>query len=114
MFYWDFFILGNPPGIDEGPFIPLPDTVIPGDVTVKIGSPVYVVDGFDVIINCSILTGTPPVTIIWLRNGVLDSSLGSATSITIDDYMDGDMFTCRADNNVGYDNETSTIRVFGK
>ena len=83
-------------------------------MTVKIGSPVYVVDGSDVIINCSILTGTPPVTFIWLRNGVLDSSLGNADSITINYYMDGDMFTCRADNNIGYDNETSIINMFGK
>ena len=92
----------------------MPDSVTPEDVTVKIGSPVYVVNGSDVIINCSILTGTPPVTFIWLRNGVLDSSLGSANSITIDDYMEGDMFTCRADNNIGYDNKTSTINLFGK
>ena len=108
------FILGVPPDIDEGPFKDLPDSLPPGDVTVKIGSLVYVVDGSDVIINCDILTGTPPVTIIWLRNGVLDSSLGNANSITIDDYMEGDMFICRADNVIGFDNETSTIRVFGK
>ena len=83
-------------------------------MTVKIGSPVYVVEGSDVIINCDILTGTPPIFIIWLRNGVLDSSLGSANSITIDDYMEGDTFTCRADNAIGFDNETSIISVFGK
>ena len=106
--------IGVPPDIDEGPFIDLPDSLPPGDVTVKIGSPVYVVDGSDVIINCDILTGTPPVTIIWLRNGVLDSSLGSANSVTIDDYVEGDTFTCRADNNIGFDTETSTISVFGK
>ena len=106
--------LGDPPDIDEGPFIPLPDSVTAGDMTVKIGSPVYVVDGSDVIINCNILTGTPPVTIIWLRNGVLDSSLGNANSVTINDYMDGDKFTCRANNSIGYDTEASTINIFGK
>ena len=92
----------------------MPDSITPTDVTVKIGSPVYVLNGFDVIINCSILNGTPPVTIIWLRNRVLDSSLGSANSVTINDYMNGDEFTCRADNNIGYDKEISIINVFGK
>ena len=107
-------VLGVPPDIDEGPFIPLPDTVTRGHVTVKIGSPVYVVDGFDVIINCNILTGTSPVTILWFHNGVLDLSLGGNNSVTINDARDGDVFTCRADNIIGLENETSIINIFGK
>ena len=107
-------MLGVPPDIDEGPFIPLPYSLTRLRMTVKIGSPVYVVDGFNVIINCNILTGTPPVTILWFRNGVLDLSLGSNNSVTINDARDGDVFTCRADNIIGQDNETSIIYVFGK
>ena len=81
---------------------------------VKIGTPVYVVDGFDVTIDCNILTGTPPVTIRWFRNGRLDPSRGNVTSITVTDADDNDNFACRADNNVGFDIENTTIRVFGK
>ena len=108
-----YTILGDPPDIDEGPFIPVPDSVPPGDLTVKIGSPVYVISGYNVTIICNILTGTPPVSIIWLRNGMPeDPPRGNVTTITVTDATHGDVFTCRADNNIGYDNESTTI--FGK
>ena len=107
-------MLGRPPDIDEGPFIPQPPTVISEDKMVDIGSPVYVAaDGFDVTINCRILTGTRPVTIRWLRNGALDRSRGNVSTITVTNYSDGDVFTCRAENSVGFDEEETIINVFG-
>ena len=101
--------LGLPPNIDEGPFIPQPNNVIPGDMTVRIGSPAYVVDGFNVTIVCNIVSGTRPITIMWLRNGVLDSSRGNVSTITVDDYDNGDVFTCRAESVVGFDVVNTTI-----
>ena len=108
------YILDFPPDIDEGPFIPLPDMVPPEDMEVQIGSPAYVVDGFDVTIVCSILNGTHPITIMWLRNGKVDTIRGNVSTITVTDYTDGDVFTCRADNNVGFDMKITTINVVGK
>ena len=107
------FLLGVPPAIDEGPFIPPPDNVMPGEMTVAIGTPVYVVDGFDVTIDCNILSGTRPITISWLRNGQPDPSFGNQSSITVDNYNDGDVFICRADNIVGFDMGNTTINAFG-
>ena len=88
--------------------------VPPEDMEVKIGSPGYVVDGFNVTIECSILNGTHPITIMWLCNGVVDPTRGNVSTITVTDYNNSDLFTCRADNNIGFDLENTTINVFGK
>ena len=81
---------------------------------VQIGSDAYVVDGFDVTIVYNILTGTHPITIIWLHNGVVDPTRGNVSTITVTNYNDSDMYTCKADNDVGFDNESTNINVFGK
>ena len=109
-----FVLLGVPPDIDEGPFIPQPSDVMLGNMTVRIGTPVYVVDGFNVTIVCNIPTGTHPITIMWLHNGAPYPTGGNISTITVTDYNDGDVFTCRADNIVGFDMESTTINVFGK
>ena len=88
--------------------------VSPEDVKVKIGSPVYIVEGFDVTIVCNVLNGTRPITIMWLHNGVIDPSRGNVSTITVTDYNDGDVYTCRADNDVGFNEESTTINVFSK
>ena len=36
------------------------------------------------------------------------------TTITVTDYNDGDVVTCRADNVVGFDEKSTTLIVFGK
>ena len=107
-------ILGIPPDIDEGPFIPQPATVPPGDMEVQIGSPAYLIDGADVTLVCDIVSGTSPFTIMWFHNRVLDPTRGSVSTITVTDYNDGDVFTCRAENDIGFDEESTTINVFGK
>ena len=109
-----FVLLGDPPDIDEGPIISQPPNVMPGDMTVSIGTPVYVVDGFNVTIVCNILNGTRPIAIMWLRNGAPYPAGGNISTITVTDYNDGDVFTCRADNIVGFDMENTAINVFGK
>ena len=81
---------------------------------VQIGSPAYVVDGSDVTLVCDILSGTRPITISWFRNGVLDTTRGNTSTITVSNYNNGDVYTCRADNDIGFDMETTTINVFGK
>lgn len=101
--------LGIPPDIDEGPFVAEPNDFMLGDMTVRIGTPVYIVGGFDVTIVCNIVNGTTPINITWLRNGVADSTRGNVPTITVDDYKDDDVFTCRADNIAGFDMDSTTI-----
>jgi len=106
------------PNIDEGPFEPQPDPITPGDKTVQIGTPVYVIGGNDITIVCRIASGTPPMTIRWLRNGVEDASFGNVSMITVANVNsinnDGDTFICKVENLIGFDVENSTINVFGK
>ena len=105
------FLLGNPPDIDEGPHIERPDNVIEGNKRVTIGSPVYVHEGYSVTIDCTTVSGTPPITIRWFRNGTLIA--GDVNTITINDTSNADVITCRADNNVGFDEEDTTITIIG-
>ena len=104
-------LLGDPPDIDEGPFIPRPSTVPPGDRTVDINTPAYIVDGFDLTLMCRIASGTRPITIKWFRNG---QPGGNNSVITVSDYTDGENIACRADNDIGFDIENTTVNVFGK
>ena len=80
-----------------------------GVITVNVGSTVYTVDGITIIIVCNVIFGDPPITISWLRNGVLDQSRGNATTITVTDTQlnaatinvtdtQPVVFTCKAEN----------------
>jgi len=109
--------LGESPDIDEGSFEPPPDPIIPGDKTVQIGTPGYVLFGNDVTIECTIVSGTRPITIMWFRNGVKDTSFGNVSMITVSNVGvgdDRDVHTCRAENSIGFDEETTVINVFGE
>ena len=102
----------DPPVIDEGSFIPRPSNITRGNKRVKIGTSVYVYGEFDVIIDCNIINGTPPITITWFRNGSPYPANGNTSNtITITDGNDGDVFKCRADNIVGFDMESTTVYV---
>ena len=101
--------------IDEGSYVPRPFVISRDNKTVKIGTPVHVHTGYDVIIDCNIVNGTPPITIQWFRNGSPDSSRGNISTITITDASNGDVFQCRADNTEGFDTESTVIHVeYGK
>ena len=105
----------DPPVIDEGSYVPRPPVITRGSKRVKIGTPVYVHDGFDVIIDCSIVNGTTPITIQWFRNGSPDTTRGNVSTITITNSSNGDVFKCRADNIEGFDTEYTTMHVeYGK
>ena len=80
-----------------------------GVITVKVGSTVYTVDGITIVIICNVISGDPPITISWFRNGVLDQSRGNATAINVTDTQLNSptitvtdtqlvVFTCRAEN----------------
>ena len=99
------------PVIDEGSFLPKPSVVTRGNKIINIGTPVYVYTGYDVIIDCNIVNGTPPITIQWYRNGSPDSTRGNVSTITITDASNDDVFQCRADNIEGFDTESTVIRV---
>jgi len=97
--------------------MPLPTSIDAGLNTVKIGSPAYIIDGYDLTIVCRTVSGTPPITITWFHNGILDLSWMNASTITILNVglnLIGDNYTCRASNDVGYDEHTTIINVFGE
>ena len=102
------------PDIDEGSFVARPSVITRENKRVKIGTPVYVYDGYDVIIDCNIIEGTPPITITWFRNGSSDSTRGNVSTITITDANNGDVFNCRAENNITFDSHSTIIYVSGK
>ena len=83
--------------------MPPPSTVLPGDMEVQIGSPAYVIDGADITLVCDIVSGIFPITIMWLHNGVVDPTRGNVSTITVTNYNDGDVYTCRVENDVGFD-----------
>ena len=101
----------DPPVIDEGSFVPRPSVITKGIKRVKIGATVYVYKGFDVIIDCNIVDGTPPINITWFRNGSPYPTRGNASTITITDAQNSDVFKCRADNIEGFDTKNTTIYV---
>ena len=90
-----------------------------GVIRVKIGTPVYVTDMFNVTIDCNITEGTHPIKFNWLHNNALvNQTRGSASSITIPVAnaadIDGDVYTCRANNSWGYDMVNTTIYYLEK
>ena len=58
-----FVYVEHLPDIDEGSYVPKPCVITRGYKRVKIGTPVYVYTGYDVIIDCNIVNGIPPITI---------------------------------------------------
>ena len=113
--YFIFIYYIDPPVIDEGSFIPRPSVITRGNKRVKIGTPVYVHSGFDVIIDCNISNGSSPITIQWFRNASPYPTRGNVSTITITDARNGDVFKCRVDNVIGFDTENTTIYVeYGK
>jgi len=62
---------------------------------------------------CRIASGTSPITIRWFRNGQ-PYPAGGNNSVTVSDYTDGENIACRADNDIGFDIENTTVNVFGK
>ena len=91
--------------------MPRPSVITSGNKRVKIGTMVYIHSGFDVVIDCNIVNGTPPITIQWFRDGSLDLTRGNISTITITDANNGDVFKCRADNIEGFDTENTVIYV---
>jgi len=84
---------------------------------VQIGTPVYALVGNDVTVICDIASGTHPITIKWFINGVEDTSFGNVSTITITDVDpddDRDIYMCRAENEIGFDEVTTTINIFGE
>ena len=95
--------------------MPRPSVITRGNRRVKIGTSVYVHNGFTVIIDCKIVSGSLPVNITWFRNGLLYPTRQSFFTITLTDPRNGDVFSCRADNIIGNDtSENTTIHKYGK
>ena len=105
------------PVIDGGQCVPQPQVIPNGDVTLMIGSPAYINDGYDLTLTCKAVHGIP-ITISWYRDGVLDSSRGNTSTIKIEnvdiDKDNGAVYTCRADNDKGHDEQHTIVDVFSK
>ena len=103
----------QPPDIDEGSHVPRPFVFSLGNKRVKIGTPVYIFDGYNVTIVCNIVSGTLPIAIQWYHNTSLHSTGGSSSvaNLTITNGRDGDFWQCRASNPYGIDIENTTIHV---
>ena len=114
-YFFVYIRILDPPVIDKGSFVPRPSVITRGNKRVKIGTPVYVHSGFDVIIDCNIVNGTPQINITWFRHGSRYPTRESVSTITITNASNGDVFKCRADNIIGFDTESTTIHVeYGK
>ena len=90
-------------------------TAVPENKRVNVGSLVKISVGFNLTIDC-IVTGTPLITILWIRNNEIIESIegnSSTITITVTEADDCDNITCRADNNIGYDVATTAINVVG-
>ena len=98
--------------------MPQPEVIPTTDMTVVIGTPAYIIDGYDLTITCNVTNGTTPITYSWYRNGVVDSSKENMTAITISNVDinkdDGVVYTCRAANAMGHDKEHSSVHVSSK
>ena len=103
----------QPPDIDEGSHVPRPFVFSLGNKSVKIGTPVYIFDGYNVTIVCNIVSGTLPIAIRWYHNGSPYPTGGSlsVTNLTITNANDGDFWQCRVSNPYGIDIENTTIHV---
>ena len=89
-----------------------PDNIKKGNKRVAIGTDAYVFNGYNVTIDCNIASGTPPINISWFLNGT--DIRGNVTTITITDATYGDVITCKANNTIGFDEESTTIHVESK
>ena len=82
---------------------------------VKIGTPVFIFSGYDVTIDCKIISGTPPINITWTRDGSTDLTRDNASTIRLTAVMYSVVFSCRAENYKGFDSAQTVIRVnYGK
>ena len=100
-----------PPVIDKGPFVPRPSVIGRGNQRVKIGTPIYLRGGYELTIDCNIVNGSGPIKITWFRNGSPYSNLKNVSELTLSYLSNGDVFTCRVENNVAYDTEKTTAEV---
>ena len=103
------FIL-TAPSIDGG--VSQSPSVEKGNIKAKIGSPVYMVDGFNITIICNIIRGEPPITISWFHNN--QPYRGNVSSIMITNATAGDVFTCTANNTKGSDIKHTQINFVHK
>lgn len=93
------------------------------NITVDVGQKIEVFASTDVTIRCNASLGNPTGVQTWLKNGILipdnstfyvvqsDGSL-FLPSVTTEQVHKAD-FTCRVQNDVGFDQETSWVLVFG-
>ena len=76
-----------------------------GVIRVNIGTPVFIIDKFNVTIDCNTNTETPPKLFSWFHNNKPDQYRGNESSITIAvpnaADINGDNYTCKVENHDG-------------
>ena len=95
------FFITVKPIIDEG--ISQSPTIENGVITVKVGSPVFIVKGFNVNIICDVTSREPPMTFSWFCIEQPDQCRRNVSTITVMNPTEDDVITCRVDNKFGFD-----------
>ena len=107
-----YFIAG-PPYIDAS--TSQNPTVMDGIITVQVGNPVYIIESYnDVSIICNVVRGKLPITFSWYFNEEQCRENVSTITVTVPNPKDGDVFTCRVDNQCRNDTRNATVRSIHK
>ena len=108
--HFNTFSVTVKPIIDES--VSQSPTVENGVITVKIGSPVFIVKGFNVSIICDVTSGEPPMTFSWFCNA--HQCRGNVSTITVMNPTEDDVITCRVENKHGFDKKDTRVKFVHK
>ena len=88
-----------------------PIVVEKGVIRVKIGTPVYIIDGLSFTIVCNVTSGQSPVAITWLPDGIPHQTNGNVSTVTIasTNVNHGDVLSCKASNSIGYEQVATKV-----
>jgi uncharacterized Zn-binding protein involved in type VI secretion len=108
-----------PPIIDKGdpkaPITEFPPYYSEGSRTFKVRGNDFVLVGNQFTVTCNILQGTPPPTIMWLKDGVAIPNFNSSVyTVPVNKSTPGEAagrYTCTATNEAGSDSAESVMRL---
>ena len=119
LYIFQLYFAVLPPIIDKGdpkaPITEFPPYYSEGSRTFKVGGNDFVLVGNQFTVTCNILQGTPPPTIMWLKDGVaIPNFNSSAYTVPVNKSTPGEAagrYTCTATNEAGMDMAESLMRL---